>query len=33
MKQIPFTEIEGIQVGHAQSLAGPTGGWGTVIVK
>ncbi len=31
MKEIPFTEIEGIQVGHAQNLAGPTGV--TVIIS
>jgi L-aminopeptidase/D-esterase-like protein len=31
MKEIPFTEIEGLQVGHAQNLAGPTGV--TVIIS
>ena len=31
MKEIPFTEIEGLQVGHAQNLAGPTGV--TVVVS
>jgi len=25
MKEIPFTDIEGLQVGHAQNLEGPTG--------
>lgn len=31
MKEIPFTEIEGLRVGHAQNLAGPTGV--TVIIS
>ena len=31
MKQIPFTKIEGIQVGHAQNLEGPTGA--TVLIS
>ena len=31
MKEIPFTEIEGLHVGHAQNLAGPTGV--TVIIS
>ncbi len=31
MEEIPFTEIEGIQVGHAQNLAGPTGA--TVVIS
>lgn len=31
MKKIPFTEIEGLNVGHAQNLAGPTGV--TVIIS
>jgi len=31
MKEIPFTEIEGLQVGHAQNLSGPTGV--TVIIS
>ncbi|EFK11298.1 peptidase family T4 [delta proteobacterium NaphS2] len=31
MKEIPFSEIEGLQVGHARNLAGPTGV--TVIIS
>ena len=31
MKEIPFNEIEGLRVGHAQNLAGPTGV--TVIIS
>ncbi len=31
MKEIPFTDIEGLRVGHAQNLAGPTGV--TVIIS
>ena len=31
MKEIPFTDIEGLRVGHAQDLAGPTGV--TVIIS
>ncbi len=31
MKEIQFTEIEGLQVGHAQNLAGPTGA--TVVIS